>query len=162
MVSSNHTLKLTYPLPRHLWRWPILHTNKVVSPSLEQTLAQESTPEASASAGAAMGRKVTRTPATGPDVRAKGLDSETLGRSIGQCLSVKGHWLRNSSKGEIFGDTWDWEKDSWCMKNKIGSRVWEGNFSCFKQSHSLLIVKPWWGIRHGRNLSFECHLKNTS
>lgn len=37
-----------------------------------------------------MGRKVTRTPATGPDVRAKGLDSETLGRSIGQCLSVKG------------------------------------------------------------------------
>lgn len=38
-----------------------------------------------------MGRKLTRTQkATGPDVKAIGLDSETLGRSIGQCLSVKG------------------------------------------------------------------------
>mmetsp|Transcript_14143 Transcript_14143/g.31316 ORF Transcript_14143/g.31316 Transcript_14143/m.31316 type:complete len:1196 (-) Transcript_14143:133-3720(-) len=37
-----------------------------------------------------MGRKVARTPATGPDVKARGLDTETLGRSIGQCLSVKG------------------------------------------------------------------------
>ena len=45
-----------------------------------------------------MGRKVTRTPATGPDVRAKGLDSETLGRSIGQCLSVKGRGLRRLRK----------------------------------------------------------------
>ena len=154
MVSSNHTLKLTYPLPRHLWRWPILHTNKVVSPSLEQTLAQESTPEASASAGAAMGRKVTRTPATGPDVRAKGLDSETLGRSIGQCLSVKGPGAQKLFKG---GDIWRYlkieKKSLGAMKNKIGGRVWEGNFSCFKQSHSLLIVKLWWGIRHGRNLS---------
>ena len=76
-----------------------------------------------------MGRKVTRTPATGPDVRARGLDSETLGRSIGQCLSVKGPGLGNSSK--VWRDIWRYlkieKKVLVKMMKKIGGSVWKGN-----------------------------------